>query len=163
MQFWLMKSEPSAYSIHDLEKEGTTGWDGIRNYQARNIMRDKMQIGDLALFYHSNARPPGIVGLARVTKKGIVDHTQFDENSKYFDPKSSPDAPRWEMVEIEYLETFSKELSLKTLKENPLFENMMVIRKGMRLSIQPVEKDDFIHVCKWVESKLADQYLEVSA
>ena len=155
-QYWLMKSEPDAYSIDDLKREGETGWDGIRNYQARNFMRDKMQVGDGVLFYHSNAKPPGIIGTARVSKKPYPDHTAFDPKSKYFDPKSDPDDPRWVMVAVEYVEEFPL-LSLQSLKElceegGPL-EGMLVAKRGQRLSIQPVEKAHFDWILKHCGAK----------
>ena len=142
MNYWLMKSEPDAYSIDDLINDTTTPWDGIRNYQARNFMRDKMQIGDYVLFYHSNCKPPGIVGIAEVCKLTYPDHTAWDPSSKYFDPKSSPDKPIWEMVSP-FIQKFKEKLSLDQIKAIPELANMLVVKRGMRLSIQPVEKQDF--------------------
>ncbi len=142
-QCWLMKSEPDVYGIDTLEREGRTGWDGIRNYQARNFMRDEMRVGDEVLFYHSNAKPPGVAGLARVSKLGVVDHTQFDSKSKYFDPKSDPDNPRWVMVEVEFVERFEEELSLEWLKSQTSLNEMLVVQRGQRLSIQPVKPRHF--------------------
>ena len=115
INYWLMKSEPAVYSITDLEQQGETIWDGVRNYQARNFLR-QMHIGDLAFFYHSNAEPPGIFGLMRVVKSGIADPAQFDINSKYFDSKSTLESPRWQTVKMEFVEVFSNPLSLSTLK-----------------------------------------------
>jgi len=136
---WLMKSEPEAYSIEDLAREGTTLWDGIRNYQARNFMRS-MQIGDRAFFYHSNTYPPGIVGLMEVSETGIIDPSQFEATSKYFDPRSSPQAPRWDCVRLRYLRTFQRLLSLEVLRESFDEQDLGVVRRGNRLSILPVSE-----------------------
>ncbi|WP_045871131.1 MULTISPECIES: EVE domain-containing protein [unclassified Tolypothrix] len=137
MNYWLMKSEPEVYSITDLQQQGETIWDGVRNYQARNFLR-QMQPGDLAFFYHSNTNPPGIAGLMRVVKTGIADPTQFDPNSTYYDPKSSLESPRWQTVVVEFVETFSDLISLSTLKEEFSAEELMVVRTGNRLSVMPV-------------------------
>ena len=136
---WLMKSEPEAYSIGDLEREGTTLWDGIRNYQARNFMR-AMQVGDRAFFYHSNATPPGIVGLMEVLETGLVDPSQFDPESKYFDARSSRDAPRWDCVRLGYVRTFRELLPLDVLRDSFGEEELAVVRRGNRLSILPVSE-----------------------
>jgi len=137
MAYWLMKSEPDVYGIQHLQQEGTTLWDGIRNYQARNFMRT-MQPGDRAFFYHSNAKPPGIVGLMEVIETGITDPSQFDPNNKYFDPKSKPDAPRWDCARLRYLGTFAELLSLDDLRQHFSAEELPVVRQGNRLSILPV-------------------------
>ena len=137
MAHWLMKSEPDVYGIHHLQQEGTTLWDGIRNYQARNFMRS-MAIGDRAFFYHSNAKPPGIVGLMEVIETGLTDPSQFDSASKYFDPKSKPQAPRWDCVRLRYVGTFAELLSLDQLREQFSVEELAVVRQGNRLSILPV-------------------------
>ncbi|KGG13452.1 MULTISPECIES: EVE domain-containing protein [Prochlorococcus] len=137
--YWLMKSEPDAYSIQNLKEERETLWDGIRNYQARNFMR-KMKAGDIAFFYHSNCKPPGIVGLMEVTKIKLIDPTQFDKSSKYFDPKSSPENPRWDCVKLKYSCTFNEKLTLKEIGERFSSEEILLVRKGNRLSIMPVEK-----------------------
>ena len=137
MAHWLMKSEPDVYGIQHLQKEGTTLWDGIRNYQARNFMRS-MVIGDRAFFYHSNAKPPGIAGLMEVLELGIVDPSQFDPSHQYFDPKSSPEKPRWDCVRLRYLGTFRELLSLNALREEFSVEELAVVRNGNRLSILPV-------------------------
>ena len=134
---WLMKSEPEAYSIEDLAREGDTLWDGIRNYQARNFMRS-MKIGDRAFFYHSNTSPPGIVGLMEVSELALVDPTQFDANSKYFDPRSRRECPRWDCVRLRYLRTFDTVLSLDVLRGAFAEEELAVVRRGNRLSILPV-------------------------
>ncbi len=145
---WLMKSEPGAYSIDDLERDGKTCWDGVRNYQARNFMRDEMKVGDLVLFYHSNATPPGVVGIARVSKESHPDHTAWDRKDKHFDPKSKKDEPTWFMVDIEFQEKFAEVISLDELKASSELEGMLVTRSGQRRSVQPVEADHFRHVRK---------------
>jgi predicted RNA-binding protein with PUA-like domain len=139
-QYWLMKSEPSAFSIDDLKNcpKKTDGWDGVRNYQARNMMRDEMRVGDLAFFYHSNANPPGIAGIMQVTRTAYPDDKQFDPKSKYYDPTSTPDNPRWWMVDVTFKEKFKKLISLDELKQNPGLAGMALLRKGNRLSIMPV-------------------------
>ena len=129
MAHWLMKSEPDVYGIHHLQQEGTTLWDGIRNYQARNFMRS-MAIGDRAFFYHSNAKPPGIVGLMEVIETGLTDPSQFDPANKYFDPKSKPQAPRWDCVRLRYVGTFAELLSLDQLREQFSVEELPVVRQG---------------------------------
>lgn len=137
VNYWLMKSEPEVYSIADLQQQRETIWDGVRNYQARNFLR-QMQSGDLAFFYHSNTNPPGIVGLMRVVKTGIADPTQFEPKSKYYDSKSSPESPRWQTVVVEFVETFSTPILLSTLKEQFSDEELLLVRPGNRLSVMPV-------------------------
>jgi predicted RNA-binding protein with PUA-like domain len=137
MHYWLMKSEPEAYSIHDLKKDGTTLWDGIRNYQARNFMRT-MAIGDRAFFYHSNTTPPGIVGLMEVVETQLTDPSQFEPTSKYFDAASTPDKPRWDCVRLRYLQHFDPGLSLEALRNTFSPEELGVVKRGNRLSILPV-------------------------
>lgn len=137
MNYWLMKSEPDVYSISDLAQEQETIWDGVRNYQARNFLRS-MQLGDLAFFYHSNATPPGIVGLMTVIKTGIVDPTQFDPASKYYDPKSSKAAPRWQTVSVAFVEQFPQLISLDRLRHTFTPEELLVVKQGNRLSVIPV-------------------------
>ena len=132
-----MKSEPDVYGIHHLQQEGSTLWDGIRNYQARNFMRT-MQPGELAFFYHSNARPPGIVGLMEVLETGLTDPSQFDPASKYHDPASKPEAPRWDCVRMGYRRTFGRMLSLDDLRAQFDPDTMPVLRRGNRLSILPL-------------------------
>lgn len=146
-RYWLFKSEPDVYGIEDLEKEGSCYWEGVRNYQARNFMRDDMKIGDAVLYYHSNAKPTGIVGLARVCKEAYPDFTQFDLDHKYYDPKAKEDDPRWMMVDIEFVARFDHILPLKDLKGNPDLDGMPLLRKGMRLSIQPVERQHWDVIC----------------
>jgi len=140
MTWWLMKSEPDVYGIHHLEQEGSTLWDGIRNYQARNFMRS-MQPGDLAFFYHSNAKPPGIVGLMEVLETGLTDPSQFDPASKYHDSASKPEAPRWDCVRMGYRRTFARMLSLDDLRAQFDPESLPVLRRGNRLSILPVSEE----------------------
>ncbi len=133
-----MKSEPQVYSIKDLQQEKKTVWDGVRNYQARNFLR-QMKEGDISFFYHSNTKPPGIVGLMRVIKSGVDDPTQFDRNSKYYDPKSTPKSPRWQTVVVEFVEIFSRNISLEELKQKFIPEELLVVKKGNRLSVMPVD------------------------
>ncbi len=146
MNYWLIKSEPDAFSIDDMEKARTEPWDGIRNYQARNFMRDGMQIGDRVLFYHSNTKPPGVVGIVEVASKAYPDHTAWDENSKYYDPKSPEESPRWLMVDFSFIEKFDAIIPLDTLKKEEQLEGMLTLRKGNRLSITPVEKAHFEYI-----------------
>ena len=142
-KYWLMKCEPGSYSIDDLKRDGTTFWDGVRNYQARNSMRDDMKPGDLAFFYHSNAEPPGIAGVMEIIKEGYPDHTQFDPNDIHFDPKASPDNPRWMMVDVKFVSKFDTLIPLNELKETKGLEEMVVTKKGSRLSVQPVTKKEW--------------------
>ena len=138
-----MKCEPGSYSIDDLKRDGTTFWDGVRNYQARNTMRDDMKPGDLAFFYHSNAEPPGIAGVMEIIKEGYPDHTQFDPNDIHCDPKASPDNPRWMMVDVKFVSKFDTLIPLNELKETKGLEEMVVTKKGSRLSVQPVTKKEW--------------------
>ena len=142
MRYWLIKSEPDAYSIDDLERDGVEHWDGIRNYQARNIMRDEMEIGDLCLFYHSNAKPPGVVGIAEVVSEAYPDHTQFDSSSNYFDPKSDPDDPRWLMVDMKFVEKLPRMVGLPELRTYSELAEMVLLNRS-RLSVQPVRPEEF--------------------
>ena len=142
-RFWLMKSEPNVYSIDDLQRDGSTSWEGVRNYQARNFMRDDMRLGDGVLFYHSNAKPMGIYGVAEVVRDAYPDDTAFDPTSRYHDPKSDPEQPTWLMVDVGYVRTFKTPITLAALKEIPGLEAMMVIRKGSRLSVQPVTPQEW--------------------
>lgn len=139
MAYWLMKSEPDVFGIDDLERKGREPWDGVRNYQARNFMRDEMQIGDGILFYHSNAKPPGIAGIARVASTAYPDPTQFDPNSKYYDADSKPDNPRWQLVDIAFERKLARYLSLDELKQHAdALVDFPLLRKGNRLSVMPV-------------------------
>jgi predicted RNA-binding protein with PUA-like domain len=142
-RYWLVKSEPGAYSIDDLERDGETSWDGVRNYQARNLMRDEMAVGDLVLFHHSSADPPGVAGVARVCREAYPDDTAFDETSRYHDPKSDPDDPRWFMVDVEFVERFASVVPLAEMKETKALEGMPLLLRGMRLSVMPIEKAHF--------------------
>ena len=150
MNYWLMKSEPNAFSIDDLAKrpEQTEPWDGVRNYQARNMMRDGMKIGDQAYFYQSNCEIPGIVGIMEVVREGYPDHTAFDPQSKYFDPKSSPGNPRWFMVDVRYVRHTRRVIPLAELKAHEELESMPLVRKGSRLSIMPVSKREWESILK---------------
>ena len=147
-----MKSEPDVYSINDLERDRTESWEGVRNYQARNFMR-AMREGDLALFYHSNAKPPGVAGVCRISREAYPDDTQFDRKSRYFDPKSKKDDPRWSMVDVTFVEKFDQEVSLQALKDDPGLEGMRVTQKGSRLSVQPVDKKHFQRVLEMASAK----------
>lgn len=140
--YWLMKSEEDVYSIADMEKDGTTCWEGVRNYEARNVMRDRMKVGDEAIFYHSNAKPPGAAGIVRVSKKAYPDHYAFDKESDYFDPKSDPDNPRWFMVDVDFVERFSDVVPLQEIKALPDLGEMALVKRP-RLSVQPVTKEEF--------------------
>jgi len=153
MKYWLMKSEPSAFSIDDLKAcpKQTDMWDGVRNYQARNIMRDEMSIGDQAFFYHSNAKPPGIVGIMQVASEAYPDPTQFDPKSKYYDPTSSKENPRWWLVDMKYIKHIPM-ITLEMLKANPKLKNMKVIQRGARLSVQPVSKSEWNEILKMSKS-----------
>ena len=139
---WLMKVEPEVYSIHDLKRDGNTGWEGVRNFQARNFLRDQMQVGDRVLFYHSNADPPGVAGLARVVRAGYPDPTARDPRSDYHDPKASDEDPRWYAVDIAYVDTFPELVPLDRLRSTPGLEQMLVINRS-RLSVQPVTDAEF--------------------
>jgi predicted RNA-binding protein with PUA-like domain len=139
MNYWLMKSEPDVYSIADLKLDRFSIWDGVRNYQARNFMRE-MSIGDLVFFYHSNTKIPGIIGLMRVVETNISDPSQFDLNSEYYDAKSQLDAPRWQTVKVEFVEEFAKLISLDELKQEFSSDEILVVRKGNRLSVMPVSE-----------------------
>nr|WP_255527230.1 EVE domain-containing protein [Oculatella sp. LEGE 06141] len=135
-----MKSEPEVYGIADLERDRKTIWDGIRNYQARNFLRE-MQVGDLAFFYHSQSSPPGIAGLMRVAQPGIDDPTQFDAQSQYYDPKSSLDSPRWQTVRVEFVRSFPALIPLEQLRQTFSAEELLLVRRGNRLSVMPVPED----------------------
>jgi predicted RNA-binding protein with PUA-like domain len=147
-RYWLMKCEPEAYTIEDLERDGTTTWEGVRNFQARNYMRDDMKAGDGVLFYASNAEPSGVTGVAEISREGYPDPYSFQEGHKYHDPKSNPENPTWYMVDIRFVEKFPDIIPLAVLKETRGLENMMVTQKGSRLSVQPVTKKEFDIVVK---------------
>jgi predicted RNA-binding protein with PUA-like domain len=148
MNHWLIKSEPDVFSISDLKKVKQEPWSGVRNYQARNFMWREMQIGDLALFYHSNATPPGVVGIAKVASEPYPDPTQWDPGSEYFDKKSTEAKPRWWLVDFSFVAAFPNMVTLAELREQPQLEGMLLLQKGTRLSITPVLKKHFDHIVK---------------
>lgn len=145
MNYWLMKSEPNEFGINDLYNKPcrTEHWDGVRNYQARNMMRDEMKLGDQVFFYHSNCDEPGIVGIMEVAREGYPDFLAFDPNDKHFDPKSTPDNPRWFMVDVKYVKKLSRTITLKELKQQPQLEELALVRRGNRLSIMPVSEQQW--------------------
>lgn len=153
MSCWLVKTEPGSYSIDDLEaeKKHTTPWSGVRNYQARNFMRDGMKVGDPVLFYHS-VTDPGVVALAEVASKPYPDPTQWDPESRYYDPTSSAENPRWILVDIRLVRRFAKPLPLALLRGSPQLEGMELLRKGSRLSVMPVEQSHFEYILQLAES-----------
>ncbi|MBC7981109.1 MAG: EVE domain-containing protein [Armatimonadetes bacterium] len=151
---WLIKSEPEVFSIQDLKKVKREPWSGVRNYQARNFMWHDMQVDDLALFYHSSAKPPGVAGVAKVVSAPYPDPTQFDVKSEYFDPKSTAQKPRWFLVDFSHVATFAELLPLETLKSDDVLKDMIVSRKGTRLSITPVEKKHFTRILKLARCKI---------
>ena len=143
MNYWLMKSEPDCYSIDDLERDGTEFWEGCRNYQVRNYLRDEMSPGDMAFFYHSSTKPAGIVGTMKITSEAYPDPTQFDPESRYFDAKSSRENPRWFVRDIQFDSKFKRMVTLQELKETPGLEKMWVTKKGQRISILPVTPEEW--------------------
>jgi predicted RNA-binding protein with PUA-like domain len=149
MNYWLMKTEPSVFSWDDLRSRPnqTTHWEGVRNYQARNFMRDQMKRGDRVFFYHSNTKPQVILGIAQVVREAYPDSFAFDPTSPYYDPKSSPDAPRWIMVDIQYEAAFASPIPLDELKQVKGLESMLLLQKGCRLSVQPVTPQEWQTVC----------------
>jgi predicted RNA-binding protein with PUA-like domain len=149
--YWLVKSEPDVYSLDDLERDGSTPWEGVRNYKARNNLR-AMKLGDEALFYHSNANPPGVVGVARVRREAYPDPSQFDRGSSYYDEQSDPADPRWWLVDVAFAARFAKMVSLDDVKEDPALAGMELLRYG-RLSVQSVTKAEFDRVKKLGGSK----------
>ena len=147
-RFWLFKSEPDAYSFDDLVRDGRCFWDGVRNYQARNLLRDEIAVGDGVLYYHSNAKPMAVVGVASVVRSGYPDHTAFEAGHKYFDPKSDPDDPTWYMVDVEPVVKFDEPLTRDELKEVDALAEMMLLRRGARLSVQPVTAAEWKTILK---------------
>ena len=145
MRHWLMKSEPEVFSIADLKREG------VRNYQARNFMQKDMQVGDKVLFYHSNASPSGVAGLAEVSALAVPDPTQFDKKSEYHEPKAHSEKPIWYCVEVKFVQQFARVLSLEELKHQAVLQDMLLMKKGQRLSVQPVTDKEFTHICKMGE------------
>lgn len=146
MQYWLMKSEPDAFGIDNLQQVGVEPWDGVRNYQARNMMRDQMQVGDQVLFYHSNCEIPGIVGIAEIACSGYPDDTALNPEAKYYDPKSDPDKPRWYRVDVKFVRKLKRTISLQTLREQSALADMPLVRKGNRLSIMPVTASEWQYI-----------------
>jgi len=138
MRHWLMKSEPDAFSIDDLERVGVEPWNGVRNYQARNFMRDDMRPGDGVLFYHSNCKEPGVVGVAEVASEAYPDPTQFDPQSDYFDPAARPEQPRWMLVDVRFIRRLERTITLAELREQPRLDGFLLLRRGSRLSVLPV-------------------------
>lgn len=153
-RYWLVKSEPDVYSIDALKKDGHTGWTGVRNYTARNFMRDEMKEGDLVLYYHSNAEPPGVAGLAKVRGAPLPDPTQFDKKSEYYDATSDKAAPRWVMAQLAFVEKFEALIPLDVLRADPALTGMALLQKGQRLSVQPVSPEHFARVLRLAGSKV---------
>jgi predicted RNA-binding protein with PUA-like domain len=146
MRYWLMKTEPGVYSIDDLRRDKKTGWEGVRNYQVRNWLRDEVKVDDRVLFYHSNVEPPGVVGLAGVVREGYPEPFAFDPKHKYFDPGSKPENPRWFTVDVGFVERWREPVSLEELKADPRLQGMEVTRRGSRLSVHPVSAEHFERV-----------------
>lgn len=150
MSYWLMKSEPDVFGIDDLNQRPnkTEPWDGVRNYQVRNMLRDQMQLNDLAFFYHSSCETPGIAGIIKIVKTGYVDDSAFDPTDHHYDPKSSLDNPRWYKVDVKFVQKFKHVIALSELRKNPLLENMQLLKKGNRLSIMPVTTMEWQTICE---------------
>lgn len=150
MNYWLFKSEPETFSIDHLimKPKQTEHWDGVRNYQVRNMLRDQIKVGDKAFFYHSSCTPPGIVGTMEIVKAGYPDPSALNPESKYYDPKSSEENPRWFMVDVHFVKKFKRMITLEELKQHPLLEKMIVAKQGSRLSITPVTKEEWQIICK---------------
>ena len=149
MRYWLVKSEPDVFSFADLQAapKKTTCWDGVRNYQARNTLRDEMKQGDRCFYYHSNAEPSGIAGICEVVREGYPDHTAFDKKDPHYDPKSKPDAPTWFMVDVKAVKAFPRLIALGELREVVALKGMVLLQKGSRLSVQPVTKKEWETIC----------------
>jgi len=143
MRYWLFKKEPKNISIDDIESKGVQNWHGVRNYQARNFIRDDMQIGDKVLVYHSNSEPSGVVGIAEICSEPYDDITAQDPTTYHYDPKATPDKPIWTQIDIRFVSRFDRIISLNEIREHPALQDMLVIKRGMRLSIQPVTEDEF--------------------
>jgi predicted RNA-binding protein with PUA-like domain len=150
MAYWLMKSEPEEFSIDDLKSRPnrTEPWDGVRNYQARNMMRDEMKVGDFAFFYHSNCETPGITGIVKIVREGYPDPTAFDPDDDHYDPKSIPDSPRWYLVDVEFVRKLKRVIPLVELKAEKALKDMALVRRGNRLSVLPVTKKQWDHILK---------------
>lgn len=153
MKHWLMKSEPEVYSIDHLKKDKTTLWTGVRNYQARNFMWKEMKFGDRVLFYHSNANPSGVAGLAQVSREAVPDPTQFNKKSEYYDPKATVENPIWYCVEVKFLKKFDQVMSLDELRNHKALSTMLVLKKGQRLSVQPVSEREYIELVSREETR----------
>lgn len=151
--YWLFKSEPSAYSWDDLVKDKIAEWDGVRNFQARNLLRDKIKPGDMVLFYHSSTDPLAVVGTATVVRGGYPDRAAWDPNDKHYDPKSTPDKPIWYRVDIKAVEKFRSPVTREEMQANPKLESMMLLKRGSRLSVQPVSKEEYEVVCAMGKAK----------
>lgn len=147
-QFWLFKSEPDVYSIDDLKRDRKTTWEGVRNYQARNLLRDDMKKGDGVLFYHSNADPLAVVGVGKIVKEGYPDHFAWESGHRYFDPKSDPENPAWYMVDVGYVAICEEVVTRTAMQERKALAEMMVLRRGARLSVQPVTAKEWREVIK---------------
>jgi predicted RNA-binding protein with PUA-like domain len=156
-RYWLMKSEPTSYSIDDLRRDKSTLWEGVRNYQARNFMMKEMTVGDEVLFYHSNAEPPAVVGIAEVSGPAEPDPTQFEPSDSHYDPKATPASPIWYCVRVKFKQEFGRPAALAELRERKELQNMVLLRKGSRLSIQPVTEKEFRLVSKLGSSKAASK------
>lgn len=148
MAYWLMKSEPDVFGIDDLKRVGVEPWDGVRNYQARNMMRDQMQVGDLAFFYHSNCKIPGIAGIMRIHRAGYPDPSAFDPKHPYYDAKSKPETPRWYLVDVAFVARFSEVIPLSWLKEQPQLADLPLVRRGNRLSVMPLGEEHWHFICR---------------
>jgi predicted RNA-binding protein with PUA-like domain len=148
MKYWLMKSEPDVFGIDDLKNAPgqTEPWDGVRNYQARNMIRDEMKPGDLAFFYHSNCKEPGIAGIMKIVREGYPDSTAYDPDAKYYDPKSDPDKPRWYRVDVRYIRNLKRVITLSELKVHPELTDLLLLRRGNRLSIMPVSRQQWEYI-----------------
>jgi predicted RNA-binding protein with PUA-like domain len=150
MKYWIIKSEPDEFSIHDLENKKTQveAWNGIRNYQVRNMIRDEIKMGDKCLFYHSSCKHVGVAGVCEVVKEAYADSSAFDKKSDYYDPKSDPDNPRWLMFDVKWIETFTSIIPLAQLRETSALKELQILKRGNRLSITPVSKNEFNTILK---------------
>ena len=153
MSYWLIKSEPSSYSIDDLKRDKRAAWDGVRNYQARNFMRDEMKVGDLCLFYHSSTEVPGVYGIAKVVSNAHPDESAPDVNDPHYDPKATRDNPIWMCVDVAFVKKFTKPVTLEEMKADPKFKGMLVRARGSRLSIQPVSKKHFKYIADTIPKR----------
>ena len=152
-KYWIMKSEPNEFGINDLAKKGSAFWDGVRNYQVRNMFRDAVQVGDLALFYHSNAKEIGVVGEMKILETAKADPTQFIPGHKYFDPKSAPNNPRWLGPVVEFVRKFSRTVSLDELKADQVFSDLPFVKKGNRLSVIEITREQYQSICRLAKAK----------